>query len=213
MMKPKRVLAIGAHTDDIELGCGATLHRLQKAGARIVTLAFSRAEDSRPPGTEIDILENEYRAAMATLGLADSDVLCGRIPVRRFSERRQEILEKLISVRRDFDPDLVLSMGSNDTHQDHSVVHQESVRAFRNRTLICYHSPWNERLLHSNLFVSVADEEFRAKMAMLAAYKSQVDLERPYFSERKVKLTMEFYGQQCGKPLAEAFEVYSAIVE
>ena len=121
----RRVLAIGAHTDDIELGCGATLSRLRREGAEIATIALSRAELSRPAGSPKDVLEREYRAAMDVLGIPADLVRCSDVPVRTFDEHRQSILDALLNMRREFEPDLVLTMSSTDTHQDHSVVHAE----------------------------------------------------------------------------------------
>lgn len=211
MIRARRVLALGAHTDDIELGCGATLNRWRRGGAVIMTMAFSRAELSRPVATPVDILEREYRAAMSSLGIDPSLVRCGSLPVRTFSDHRQEILDTMIELRREFNPDLVVTMSQHDTHQDHTVVHQESVRAFRNRGLIGYQSPWNQRVLAANLFVSLDRKDVEAKISMLDCYQTQHDLDRPYVQRASLEATMRFYGVQSGHTFAEAFEVLSLV--
>jgi LmbE family N-acetylglucosaminyl deacetylase len=57
---------------------------------------------------------------------------------------------------RDFQPDLILPMNSHDSHQDHEVVHKESVRAFRGRTLLGYEISWNQQQNVVSLFVEVS---------------------------------------------------------
>ena len=205
MKRYSRVLALGAHTDDIELGCGAFLSRLAREGADIAVMAFSRAEQSLGPDMDPDILEHEFRASMALLGVDNIHV--GKVPVRRFPEFRQEILEELVVASREFQPDLVLTMNSQDTHQDHQVVHQESVRAFRGRSLLGYETPWNQQQNVTELFVEVAPEDVERKVSMLAAYRSQIELGRPYMEREYVDSAATFRGYQSRLGRAEAFEV------
>lgn len=201
----ERVLALGAHTDDIELGCGAFLSRLQREGAAISVMAFSRAEQSLGEGMAPDILEHEFRNSMAVIGV--TDVYVGKVPVRRFPEYRQEILEELVSMNREYRPDLVLTMNSQDTHQDHQVIHQESIRAFRGRTLLGYETPWNQQQNVTELFVEVDPEDLERKAAMLAEYRSQIELGRRYMERDYIDSAARFRGYQSRMQLAEAFEV------
>lgn len=206
MKKYNRVLALGAHTDDIELGCGAFLSRLHREGREIAVAAFSRAEDSLGPNMPPDTLENEFRRSMKHLGLTDS-VFVGRVPVRHFPEHRQAVLEELVRINRDFQPDLIITMNSHDSHQDHEVVHKESVRAFRGRTLLGYEIPWNQQQNVVSLFVEVTPEDVKRKVTMLDEYRSQVELNRPYVSSEFVRSAATFRGFQSRRPLAEAYEV------
>ena len=162
-MTYKRVLAVGAHTDDIELGCAGLLSRLRREGSDIRAVVFSRAEDSLPDSAAPDTLERECSRAMARLGLDASALTVGRIPVRRFHEFRQPILEDLVALNRDFQPALVLTMNSQDTHQDHQVVHNESVRAFRSATVLGYEIPWNQRGTCAQLFAELAPEDLTTR--------------------------------------------------
>ncbi|MGH3444471.1 MAG: PIG-L deacetylase family protein, partial [Nocardioidaceae bacterium] len=180
MLNFRRVLAVGAHTDDIELGCGALLSRLRRDGAEIRAAVFSRAEQSLPPGAPDDTLELEFRAAMRHLGVEESSIHMGTVPVRRFPDHRQPILEELVAIKRSFEPDLVLTMSSTDTHQDHEVVHAESVRAFRGTSVLGYETPWNQRVTHTTLFAEVDEADVEAKVAMMAEYRSQATLGRSY---------------------------------
>lgn len=63
------MLVLAPHTDDAELGCGATIARALEEGVTVHVAAFSIAEDSLPPDVPPDTLEHEFRAAMATMGV------------------------------------------------------------------------------------------------------------------------------------------------
>lgn len=205
MRQFRRVLALGAHTDDIELGCGAFLSRLKREGVEIHSMAFSRAEQSLGPDMPRDILQHEFERSMSVIGV--DSTWTGKFPVRRFPEHRQEILEELVSKSRDYHPDLVLTMNSQDTHQDHSVIHQESIRAFRGSTLLGYETPWNQQQNIINLFIQVTPHDVANKVRMLEAYESQKELGRAYMDKTFVESAATFRGYQGRLPLAEAYEI------
>jgi len=202
-----RVLALGAHTDDIELGCGGLLNRLRRCGSEIKAVVFSRAEESLPEGVAQDTLERECGRAMAHIGLDESSLIVRRIPVRRFPEFRQVILEDLVSLNKQFEPSLVLTMNGNDTHQDHQVIHDESVRAFRSATILGYEIPWNQTETSAQLFAELTDEDIDTKSAMLAEYKSQCSLGRRYMDGDYAATAARFHGYQSKMRLAEAYQV------
>lgn len=206
-MKYERVLAIGAHTDDIELGCAGLLSRLRRAGCEISAIVFSRAEDSLPEGASPDTLERECGRAMAHLGLGPSSVTIKRFPVRRLHEFRQPILEDLVAINRQLAPQLVLTMSARDTHQDHQVVHSESARAFRSSTILGYEIPWNQQETSAQLFAELAPEDLDTKSAMMAEYKSQNALGRRYMDGNYAETAASFHGYQSKMALAEAYEV------
>lgn len=207
MMKYGRVLAVGAHTDDIELGCGGLLSRLQREGAVIHVMAFSIASESLPDHLEPDTLATEFQVAMTHLDLPPDAVTTHRFPVRRLAEHRQEILEVLVKENRDYRPDLVLTMNSHDTHQDHEVIHAESVRAFRSTSLLGYETPWNQRTADFDLFVEISEADVERKLAMLGEYRSQQELGRAYAEPDYVRAATRFRGYQGRLPLAEVYEV------
>ena len=208
-MQFHRVLAVGAHTDDVELGCGGLLSRFKREGAALHVAAFSRAEQSLPEGAPVDALEKEFRAAMAILGC--DDLYVGTVPVRHFDAHRQHVLDELISLKRAFQPDLVLTMNSADTHQDHAVVHRESLRAFRGVSLLGYESPWNQRHSANDLFVELTEADLETKVAMLDAYRTQAELGRPYARAEAIRAAAVFRGVQGRLPLAEMYEVIAEI--
>lgn len=206
-MEYERVLAIGAHTDDIELGCAGLLSRLRREGSEVSVIVFSRAEDSLPEGAAPDTLERECGRAMAHLGLGSDSVIIKRFPVRRLHEFRQPILEDLVAINRRLNPQLVLTMSARDTHQDHEVVHSESIRAFRSSTILGYEIPWNQQESAGQLLAELAPEDLDTKSAMMAEYKSQNALGRRYMDGNYAETAASFHGYRSQMALAEAYEV------
>ena len=139
----KEVLVLAPHTDDMEFGCGGTIKRLSEEGARVHVLAFSTCRESLPNNfTTCDIKKEQYLSA-DILGINKEDIQIFDIPVRRFNSYRQEILEILIGFKRQNNVELVFTPSCSDIHQDHAVVCMESIRAFKNCSLLGYELPWN----------------------------------------------------------------------
>jgi LmbE family N-acetylglucosaminyl deacetylase len=199
------------HTDDAELGCGGSICRYVEEGWAVHVAAFSRAEISLPAGSQPDRLEKEMYRALQSLGVPAEHVHMFRYPVRRFSEYRQDILEDMVRLRRAIAPRLVMTPASTDVHQDHAVVSQESIRAFRQGTLLGYELPWNHLRSVTNGFVALEERHMAAKLHSLTYYESQVELARAYFEPETLRGFARMRGVQAKAPFAEAFEVIQAI--
>lgn len=127
------VLAVGAHPDDVELGCGGTLALLARAGRRVGILHLTRGERGTR-GTPEERLAEAERAAEA-LGASDLAFLdCGDGGLRTGEEEE----DALIEVLRAWRPDLVLSPTPHDRHPDHTRAHQLVESA-------CFYSGLRER--------------------------------------------------------------------
>jgi LmbE family N-acetylglucosaminyl deacetylase len=165
----RRGLVLAPHTDDGELGAGATVARLVEEGGRVCILAFSTGHPSRGSTHE------EALAAAAALGVAEPGgrVHFCNLEARRFPERRQEILEAMIWARGAWEPDLVFCPSSFDRHQDHQAVHAEAIRAFPRVTLLGYELPWGCRGFHATCLWPVERGHVEAKLRALACYQSQ----------------------------------------
>lgn len=203
----KRVLLLSAHTDDCELGMGATVARLVREGANIHWHVFSNAVESLPSGFEDDTLLNEQRAAADVYGIPKDNLFIHNIPVRRFPEFRQTILDSLIRVRNEFKPELVFCAACTDRHQDHETLAQETFRAFKGTSLLGYQLPWNSKRDQRQLTLEVSKQDVLVRKAAIEAYRSQAH--RPYFRKFSGPLLNEFYGGISGFDYAEVFEVIS----
>ncbi|HTY08924.1 MAG TPA: PIG-L deacetylase family protein [Candidatus Edwardsbacteria bacterium] len=205
-----KVLVLAPHTDDGEFGCGGTIARLLAEGAEVHYAAFSSAERSLPAGVAPDQLVKELRAAMRSLGIMESRLHILDYAVRDFPEHRQAILDDLLRLKAAIGPDLVLLPSVNDTHQDHQTVAHEGFRAFKDRTILGYEIPWNNRTFNTESFVLLDKKHIDAKVAALQCYTSQLD--RFYANENFVRSLAVTRGTQIGASFAEAFEVVRWVI-
>lgn len=203
----QRVLILAPHTDDAELGCGATIARLLESGSEVYIAAFSTAEISSPPGSKPNRLGEEFLKATNTLGVIEGRSLVYNYPVRELTYHRQEVLEELVKLRREIKPQAVFLPAATDLHQDHQVVHMEGVRAFKDITVWGYELAWNHITFSAQAFVSIQARHLERKWDALECYKSQLELGRCYFSWEFISGLARVRGTQIREDYAEAFEV------
>lgn len=200
----KKALVLAPHTDDGELGCGATISRLIKNGVEIYYAAFSSCRDSLPEKEEADVLVKEMKAATALLGIPRENTIMFDYQVRHFEEHRQEILDDLINLERRIKPDVVFSPSKHDIHQDHMTIASECLRAFKKTTILQYELPWNNYSFDNQFFYIVEEENVEQKINAIACYKSQAN--RSYVSSEFIKGNLITHGIQIGVKYAEVFE-------
>lgn len=198
---PATVLALGAHPDDVEFGAGASLSRFAQEGSRVVCVAFSACEESNP-GFD---LREEARSSGEALG---AEYRVGFLPVREFP--RQKVLDSMIALREELKPELVLTHSVSDFHQDHVVVQQETLRAFRTCTVLGYEVPWSCQGFNPTLFMAVNPDHAEARIRALETYKSQSH--RGYMNKQTLQGTLSVAGSRINVPLAEAFEINRLVV-
>jgi len=113
----RRVLFIGAHPDDIEIGCGALIgHIVDQTEILCVTLS-----DNQKNPALVNLVDEHYRS-MEVLGVPKEKIILGNFETRRFPHQRQEILEYILNLRHEFQPDIVFVHTKADIHQDHVTV-------------------------------------------------------------------------------------------
>jgi len=207
-----RILALCPHTDDGELGAGATIAKYLRNGHEVHYAVFSVCEDSLPTDQPRDQLKQEFLAVLDHLAIPRERALIRNYPVRSFPQNRQKILEDMIELRTTVNPDIVIALSLHDYHQDHKVIVEEAIRAFKNKASIwCYELPWNHVQFDTQHFESVSEQDIVKKIEALQKYKSQIDLGRPYFREEFVRGLASVRGVQCHSHYAEAFEVVRSI--
>lgn len=206
----KRILVLAPHTDDGELGCGASIVRFIEEGADVYYAAFSTADESVPAEFPKDQLAIEVKEATKILGIADDHLFVFQYQVRKLNYVRQEILEKLIELREDLKPDIVFLPSSADFHQDHQTVTQEGLRAFKFSTILGYELIWNNRSFSTDCFIKIKEEHLHRKITALSAYRTQA--KKTYMSPEFIRSLAVVRGTQIGVAFAETFEVIRWII-
>jgi len=198
---PLRILCVGAHSDDIEIGCGGTVLRLlaEHPGSSVHWVVFS-ADEAR---------EREARASAADF-LADagtSTVLVKAFRESFFPACWTEIKDFFEEIKRQVNPDVVLCHQRFDLHQDHRVISELAWNTFRNHLVLEYEIPKYEGDLGTpNLFVPLARATADRKVDLIGRhFASQAS--RTWFRPDTFHGLMSVRSVECNAPegRAEAF--------
>lgn len=194
------VLCIGAHPDDIELGCGALISDIaDQTNVICVTLSDNREN----PG--LTNLVAEHDASMAILGVKAENAILHDFTTRRFQAARQEILEVMISLKRQYHPEVVFVHTAQDIHQDHQTITQEALRAFRGTTLLGFDVLRSSYGFFPDFLIEVSEKGVETKIRALKAYKTYAD--KYYFDENITYATAIRHGALAERPFAEGFDI------
>jgi LmbE family N-acetylglucosaminyl deacetylase len=196
-----RIVCLGAHCDDIEIGCGGALLALQqRANVSIDWVVMSGSEERRA----------ETRAAMRSMvrPAARGQLIFGDFPDGRFPAEYAAIKEFIEGVKARLKAtDVVLTHERDDRHQDHRLVNELTWNTFRNHLVLEYEIPkWDGGLGQPNVYVPVTAGQAKAKIdALLAAHKSQ--RRRDWFRRDTFMALLRLRGIECRSPsgYAEAF--------
>ena len=208
----KRVLVLAPHTDDGEIGCGGTIAKFIEEGAEVFYVAFSSARKSlKERGLDENTLIREVSNATKELGIKSRNLIILDYHVREFPAKRQEILDDLIKLRNNIKPDIVFTPSLNDIHQDHSTIAHESLRAFKNITILGYEEPWNNIEFQTRTFFLLKKEHIETKVNALYCYESQ--RHRKYLDREFMFSLAKTRGVQIESEYAEAFEVMRLVIK
>jgi LmbE family N-acetylglucosaminyl deacetylase len=196
----KKVLFLGAHPDDIELGCGALISNIaSKAEIKCVTLSDNQNNRA------LAGLVEEHHASMAILGLGKDSVVVEKFETRNFPRDRQQILEYLYDLNRRFQPELVFVHTQADIHQDHQVVTQEALRAFRGVSVLGFDVLRSSYGFFPHFLAEVDAEDVERKLNALSAYETYS--QRYYFDPEVVRAALVRHGALAERPYAEGFDI------
>ena len=209
----KKILFISAHADDAVVAVGGIMAYYIQKDWDLYYLAFSIAEESVPKKFEKNILEKECREATNYLGISPEKVHIKHFKVRTFPDYRQDILDILIKFRKTLNPEVVFTPSTQDIHQDHKVVCDETIRAFmRSSSIYGYDFPWN--ILYEaklNLFFELNERLLEKKIIAIQFFKSQLIKSNNCLTPKYIRSLAIERGNRIGKKYAEALEVIREI--
>jgi len=196
----KRVLFLGAHPDDIELGCGALLHHIVK---QTDVLCVTLSDNQKNP--DLQNVKGEHVESMTVLGVPKEKIVLGPFITRIFPDSRQEILEYFLKLRKDFKPDLIFVHSKQDVHQDHNTMTDEALRAFRGITVLGFDVVRSSNGFFPHFLVEVTEEDVNKKIEALSKYETYRD--RYYFNSELTRSIMVRHGALAERPFAEGFDI------
>jgi LmbE family N-acetylglucosaminyl deacetylase len=200
------ILVLSPHTDDAELGCGATISRLLREGNRVYVAVFSTCEESLPKGFLPGTLKTECIDSLTSLGVSKEDILFYDYQVRVFNYSRQNILDDLVLLKNKVSPSTVFIPSVDDYHQDHKTIADEAVRCFKNNcSILSYELIWNNTGFQNQIYYDISEEDVANKISALSRYETQKH--RIYFQNNFIEALATVRGAQNGIRYAEVFEV------
>jgi LmbE family N-acetylglucosaminyl deacetylase len=202
------ILCLGAHPDDIEIGCGATISEIVAANPRlnVIWVVFS-AHGER---------EREARlgAKRFLRNAARSEVVVQHFRDGFFPSQSADIKDFFETIKTRVDPDVIFTHFREDRHQDHRVLSDLAWNTFRNHLILEYEIPKYDGDLGSpNLYVPIDEKRARLKAKDLCAiFRSQVG--HHWFTEDLFTGLMRIRGVECCSPtgFAEAFYSRKAVL-
>jgi LmbE family N-acetylglucosaminyl deacetylase len=203
-----RLLAIGAHPDDIEIGCGGTILKLIEEGAVaevnwvVLSGEHERAGEAR----------ESAEAMLAGLDRAEIEV-CD-FPDSFFPYEGKRIKDYFEGLKDRLAPDLVLTHQRDDLHQDHRVCCELTWNTFRDHLILEYEVPkYDGDMSAPNTFVPLPEPVGRRKIDHLLSYFGSQRSKR-WFEEDLFTSLMRLRGMECNSPssYAEAFFCRKAVL-
>ncbi len=195
-----RVLCLGAHADDLEIGCGGTMLELVSGGAAECTWVVWS-------GTPERAAEARGAAARVMAGAAASRVLVESFGDGFFPAQWADIKARFEALKREVEPDLIFTHHRADRHQDHQVIAELTWNTWRSHLILEYEVPKFEGDLHTpNLYSPLARDTVDRKVSILMdCFASQRG--RTWFEAETFRGLMRIRGVECGAPsgYAEGF--------
>jgi len=197
---PLNVLCLGAHCDDIDIGCGGTL------------LALSRRPDVRFTWVVFSSNESREREARNSFDAFHATATDSKLIVKQFRDgflpyAGAEVKDEFEALKREIEPDLIFTHTRDDLHQDHRKICELTWNTFRNHLILEYEIPkWDGDLGNPNCYVALDEDIASRKIDILMeSYTTQAN--KGWFTRDLFHALMRIRGMECHSHsgLAEAF--------
>ena len=206
-LAPDTILCLGAHSDDIEIGCGGMLLELLAARpATVVHWVVFSASEARAAEARA--------AAVRILGAAPADIVIESFPDGRFPGRIDALKTRFEALKGEVMPDLILTHYRDDRHQDHRVVSNLTWNTFRDHLILEYEIPkYDGDLGRPNLYMPLSEDAVARKIETLMDCFASQHAHR-WFDAATFGGFMRLRGVECNAPsgYAEAFHAHKILM-
>lgn len=194
-----KVLFIGAHPDDIELGAGGSLIKHLKKKDEIIYIIFSKGEKGGDPTQR----EREVKEVLEYLNIKEFYIYS--FPDTKMHDYFIQIKDTLEEVIKKYEPYRIYTHSLNDPHQDHSTVARATRIAGRKvPQILSFWSPSTYNNFHPEYFIDIS-EIIIEKLKVLQKFKSQNN--KDFLKRSLVKSINRYFGYLSGVKYAEGFEI------
>ena len=206
-----RIMAIGAHLDDIEIACGGTLAKAIGAGHQVKVLVMSKSGYTNKEGgiqRSDDVAVVEGVQALRTLGINDIEIL--DFPTKDIPFR-SDVVNAIDVSMAEYNPDIVFTHHPFDTHQAHEGVSKATIAAARRKNTVFFYEPITPSgrsyvAFKPTLYVDI-EETLDKKIESLKCHRSEYNKFGAEDWIEGVRCRCGFRGYEIGKKFAEAFEI------
>lgn len=197
---PKDILVLGAHSDDIEIGCFGTLHRLSKLGCNIHLCILSGHEKRK----------SEFLKScdeMKDIGVNIASIHCLGYQDSCLNEDRVAIKRDIKAIYDETEISLIFTHSRNDLHQDHRLVSKITLEVFRDCSILGYEIPkYDGNPFHPQLYVKLDEKQAQLKLKHLVNnFASQKG--KYWYNQQTFEATLVLRGVEAKSKYAEAFEI------
>ena len=206
-----KIMAIGAHLDDIEIACGGTLAKAVEAGHEVKVLIMSKSGYTNKEGKvqrSDELAVEEGLQALHTLGLTNIEILS--FPTKDIPFQ-SDVVNAIDVCMAKYNPDIIFTHHPFDTHQAHEGVAKASIAAARRKNTVFFYEPITPSgrsyvPFKPSLYVDI-ESTLDKKIASLKCHKSEYNKFGAEDWIEGVRCRCGFRGYEIGKKFAEAFEI------
>lgn len=202
-----KVIAIGAHPDDIEIGCGGTVCQFAQNGAEVYFLIATLGEECQIEGEQLSLLiERRKRESISAAGfLGAKEVYFLNLPDTQIQHDGKTVksIEKHVKMIK---PDFIFTHTKEDEHQDHKNIAFSTISACRRQKInvLHYESPSTSRSFLPTVFSDISNT-IEEKIKAIKLFESQIA--KTYVDPNAIKGLSQYRGYISGSKYAEGFEV------
>ncbi|MCK1597311.1 PIG-L deacetylase family protein [Bradyrhizobium sp. 164] len=195
------ILCLGAHSDDIEIGAGATILNLTARGVRLdvhwCVLSAPGERESEARASAAEFVFDAARSQIEAMSFRDGF----------FPEQGDEIKKWFEALKRRVEPDLILTHRGDDAHQDHRQVSRLTWNTFRDHSILEYEIPkWDGDIGRPNVYAPVSAGALQRKIDLLMSHFGS-QRSKQWFDPEVFRGLARLRGMECRAPdrYAEAF--------
>jgi LmbE family N-acetylglucosaminyl deacetylase len=195
----RRIMCLGAHSDDIEIGAGGTLLELAETGSdlQVCWVVFSA------PGERA--AEARASASDFLSAVPNREIKIGSFSESYFPNEWAFIKDWFEDIRAQFDPEIIFTHYRNDRHQDHRVLSDLSWNTFRNHFILEYEIlKYDGDIGQPNLFIPLSEKTAAGKVDLLLKH-FQTQTRKHWFTRDTFEAMHRIRGVECAVSRAEAF--------